>query len=265
MKKILYFVTLSIFTLLPLSTEAKTIKFIQVTDVHLTKQNSKYLHDFVNDVNTKYNDVDFVVFTGDNIDRANFFDLKLFLETIKGIHTRKYVLVGNHDVSKYQNIDKHLYMNTVRHVLGSYHSNKTNYVFKYGEIVFVVMDGVKEVIPGPGGYYKSSELLWLDKMLSKYKNNKVVILQHFPLLDARQKSSDLYEKDEYNEVLNKHNNVIAVVSGHYHENREEFHANIYHIVTSKFLNNTYYKVIEVDSDTGLVFTQLIGNNETNEI
>lgn len=29
------------------------------------------------------------------------------------------------------------------------------------------MNGVKEIIPGPNGYYRESELQWLDKMLSK--------------------------------------------------------------------------------------------------
>lgn len=74
------------------------------------------------------------------------------------------------------------------------------------------MNGVKEVIPGPNGYFHQNELVWLDKILTKYSNKKVVILQHFPLLEARVKSHDLYDKVDYERVLEKYDNVILVVS-----------------------------------------------------
>lgn len=261
MKKLLYLIfIITVLIFVQSSVLAKPAKFVQVTDVHLTKYNASYLKNFVNDVNSKYDDIDFVVFTGDNIDRANIDDLKLFLKTIKELKFKTYVLVGNHDVAKYQNLDKKLYMSTVKQELGPYHRDKTNYVFKDNGIVFVVMDGVKEVMPGAGGYFKQNELKWLDKNLNKYKNEKVVILQHFPLLDAKKKSSDLYDKEDYKDVLSKHSNVLAIISGHYHENREEYKDNIYNIVTMKFLNNTYYKIIEIDSVNGMVYTQLIDNS-----
>lgn len=188
---------------------AKSVKFIQVTDMHTTPDNTQYLRDFVNEVNKKYNDIDFVIFTGDNIDKARLSDLKMFLNEIKHLHPRTYVIMGNHNVFKSEHLDKKLYMETVRKELGEYHSNKPNYVFKVKGIVFVTMDGVKEVIPGPNGYYKPAELEWLDKTLTKYKNNKVVIFQHFSLLDSPSKSHNLYKKEEYLNVLNKHKNVIA--------------------------------------------------------
>lgn len=156
---------------------ADTIKFIQVTDIHLTQSNKKFLDEFVQEMNTQYKDIDFIVFTGDNIDKANVKDLETFLQSIKNIKKRKYVLLGNHDVFKSQGLDKKLYMQLVRKELGRYYSNKPNYVFKDKGIVFIAMDGVKEVIPGQGGYYKEEELQWLDKILTKYKNNKIVILR----------------------------------------------------------------------------------------
>ena len=137
--------------------------------------------------------------------------------------------------------------------------SKANYVFKKGDIIFITMNGVKEIIPGPNGYYKESELLWLDKILTRYSNKKVVILQHFPLLDTHVKTHSLYKKDRYLEILRKHNNVIAIISGHYHQNREVFCNNTYHIVTPNFSNNRYYKLIEIDN--GFVYTHLIDNKE----
>lgn len=240
---------------------AQNIKFIQATDVHLTKDNSQYLKNFISDVNDKYSDVNFIVFTGDNINNANPEDLETFLSILKQSKIKTYVVMGNHDLYKSKGMSKDYYMHTVKKNLGHYHSSDPNYVFKKGNIVFVAMNGVKEVIPGSCGYYREAELTWLDKMLSKYKNKKVVILQHFPLLLTETKSHNLYKKDEYEKILSKHNNVIGVVSGHYHENRELKDGNIYHIVTKNFSDNKYYKLIEVNDKNDLIYTMLVDNNQ----
>lgn len=261
MKKLLVLFLLLINFYFPAA--AGNIKFIQVTDVHLTKENAQYLKDFVDNINSSYTDLDFVIFTGDNIDKPKFDDLETFLSIVKNIKVKKYVLLGNHDVSKNQKLDKQLYMKTVRKELGLYHSKTPNYVFVKDNVVFVVMDGVKEVIPGPGGYFKQSELDWLDKTLSKYGKNKVVIIQHFPLLTTKSVNHSIYKEEEYLKVLDKHSNVIAVISGHYHQNREEMKGNVYNIVTKNFCNNQYYKLIEIDSDTGMVYTML-NDNKFNE-
>lgn len=239
---------------------AENVRFIQVTDVHTTPKNIEHVKDFVKNVNNVEN-IDFVIFTGDNIDRPNIKDLESFLDAIKPIKVKKYVVLGNHDVSKSQHLDKITYMKTVREKLGSYHSNKPSYVFKDKDIVFIVMDGVKEVIPGSCGYFREKELVWLDKQLTKYQKNKVVIIQHFPLLDSRIADHNIYKKENYLSILKKHDNVLAVISGHNHENREEMKYGIYNIVTSKFSDNEYYKIIEIDNKSNMIFTQLEAVND----
>ena len=258
MKNLLVFCFIIIIELF-IPVYAKDIKFIQVTDVHLTQHNSDSLRNFVQDINTKYEDIDFIIFTGDNIDKANESDLSLLINIIKNLKFKCYILVGNHDLYKNHKMTHDKYMQMVRKTLGPYHSSKPNYIFKKDNFVFIVMNGVKEVIPGPNGYYKENELVWLDRMLSKYSNKKVVIFQHFPLLDTATKSHSLYKKEQYLEVLKKHNNVIAIISGHYHHNREEFCDNIYNVVTKNFADNRYYKLIEIRD--GFVYTQLIDNND----
>lgn len=258
MKKI--FTLILVFFNLCCNCQAEMIKFLQVTDVHLTQNNYQYLEQFVCDVNEKFKDLDFIVFTGDNIDNANPQDLVLFLDIVKKLNIKPYVLVGNHDLFKSHEMTKENYMYLVQKKLGNYHPQKVNYVFKQKDVIFITMNGVKEVISGPNGYYRQEELMWLDKMLSKYSNKKVVILQHFPILDTKVKSHNLYRKEDYEEILEKHNNVISIVSGHYHENREQKDGEIYHIITKNFQNNTYYKLIEIDTDNNMVYTTLIDNN-----
>lgn len=76
---------ISLLMFCTLQANAQNVKFIQVTDVHLTQANKSRLETFVNDINQKYSnkDIDFVVFTGDNMDKARIDDLDLFLHTIK--------------------------------------------------------------------------------------------------------------------------------------------------------------------------------------
>ena len=155
---------------------------------------------------------------------------------------------------------KENYMYLTRKKLGLYHSQNANYVFKVKDIVFVVMNGVKEYFPAPNGYFRKDELLWLDKQLAKYKDKKVVILEHFPLLDTNLLSHNLWKKENYIEILNKHNNVIAIVSGYYHKNYEIQKDGIYHILTKNFQNNRYYKIIQIDTTDGFISTSLIDNS-----
>ena len=61
----------AILTLLTSPALAKDIKFVQVTDVHYALNNDfsqEVLEQAVNDIN-KIDDVSFVIFTGDNINR----------------------------------------------------------------------------------------------------------------------------------------------------------------------------------------------------
>ncbi len=54
----------------------------------LQKNNAQYLKDFVNDINSNFDDLDFVVFTGGNLDNANPDDLWMFLDIVKKIKTK---------------------------------------------------------------------------------------------------------------------------------------------------------------------------------
>ncbi|MCQ2755030.1 MAG: metallophosphoesterase [bacterium] len=254
MKKLLILLTLLV---LCAPTYAKNIRFIQATDVHMTQKSADYVKNFIDDINKNYSDIDFLMFSGDNINRADIRDLDLFLDIVKKAKPTVYVIPGNHDLYLQNDLGNVKYMSEVRKKLGFYHSSKPNYIFKKKGVIFITMNGVKEVIPSPNGYYRENELKWLDKKLTQYKNKKVVIIQHFPLLDTNVKGHNLYKKDQYYEVLKKHDNVIAIVAGHYHRNQEEMQDGVYHILTQQFSHGKAYKIIEIDPESGFIFTTLI--------
>lgn len=75
MKKNILLLTIAIIfsLIIQISVSAKEIRFVQVTDTHYSSDNDfskRVLEATINDINN-LNDVSFVVFTGDNIDKPN--------------------------------------------------------------------------------------------------------------------------------------------------------------------------------------------------
>ena len=243
---------------------AGEIKFVQVTDVHFTLR-SKYTADVlkatVKDINAQPN-ISFVVFTGDNIDTSSEENLQAFMKIVKKLNVPYYIVLGNHDVFKTNGVSKQRYYEIVRKYKFFSRQNKRNFVLKKGEFVFIGLDGAKESIPGPGGYYRVATLDWLDKQLTKNKRRKVVIMQHFPILVPTEsnKTHRVYQPENYYAVLEKHDNVIAIISGHYHMNREKMENGIYHISSPSLAAVTNpYKIIDIVTTKGfspMIYTQI---------
>ena len=242
---------------------AGEIKFVQVADPHMIVKNQysvDVLKSTVDDIN-KLNGISFVVFTGDNIDSSNIENHEAFLKIINKLKVPYYVIIGNHDVFKSGGLSKQEYISAIKRHNWFYRPSKPNYVFKRGEFVFIVVDGAKERMPGTGGYYRPATLDWLDKQLTKYKRRKVVILQHFPVLPPKDvKTHRVYQVENYYSVLNRHDNVIAIISGHYHINKEKMENGIYHISSPCVLTPPNpYKIIDIVTTKGfspMIYTQI---------
>ena len=247
----------------PAFAKAKEIRFVQVTDTHYSADNpysEKVLKSTVEDINN-LNNVSFVVFTGDNINKQNPEYLKRFIRIVNKLRRPYYIVLGNHDIFRNSGLSKQQYMDIVKNYNLLYPTKKTNYVFKRKGYVFIIVDGAKEIIPNNNGYYRKDTLEWLDKKLSKYHNKPVVILQHFPLIPPKDiKSHRTYQADVYLDLLKKHHNVIAVLAGHHHINGETMQDGIYHITTPTLLNNPHqYKIIDISTVKGfssMIYTQL---------
>ena len=154
------------------------------------------------------------------------------------------MVLGNKDVSKSHDLEKKTYFNIVKKS-NLLHPTGPNYTFKKGDIVFIVVDGSKELIPSPNGFYSKDTIKWVDKQITKAKNSKVVIFQHFPLMNKPDNEYyTTYNVLEYMQMLSKHNNVIAIISGHYNKNEELLYNGVNHI-TSPRSSDGCYKIIDI--------------------
>lgn len=242
---------------------ANNIKFVQITDTHYQRNNEyvdKILTDTIKDINN-LKGISFVAFTGDNINRPNPEDLVKFVQKANQLKVPYYIVIGNHDVYKQDGLSKKNYIQIIKDNNFLYKPSKPNYVFKKNGFVFMVVDGAKEVIPGSIGYYREDTLKWLDCELTKYESFPVILLQHYPLIEPSKRTSHrVHQPEKYFEVLNKHKNVIAILSGHYHVNGEVMKDGIYHVSTPTLLSApNYYKIIDIVTTPGLspmIYTEL---------
>ena len=184
MKKLLTLLTFIICIVFSVSGAfANNIKFAQITDVHLTVQSEftqKILTAAVNDIN-KQQGISFVVFTGDNINNPTQDNLRRFISIVKRLKVPYYIVLGNHDVYKQQQMSKIQYFEILREGNPFKRQRTPNYKFKKNGFIFLTVDGAKEIIPGPTGFYKKDTQSWLDKILTKNKKKSVIIFQHFPV------------------------------------------------------------------------------------
>ena len=249
-----FFITLGLF-LLCLSAQARETRFVQVAEALYSSSDKKLVEMCVQDINTLKN-VDFVVFSGDNIARADKGDLKEFFDIVRGLNYPVYFVLGDRDVSKSKGLNKETYREEALFNFGIRQSLSPNYVFKKNGIIFIVVDGAKEFVTAQNGYYKQDTLDWLDKKLLKYKKSKVVIIQHFPVIDGKVHERNTYKADLYKDVISKHDNILAIVCGHFNENREENVDNVMHFITPSYKSTKYYKIFDIPEEKDFVFTQL---------
>lgn len=242
---------------------ANTIKFVQITDSHYVSDNNyrtETLQNAVQNINNE-KDISFVIFTGDNIDSPKEEYIPNFVKTINKLKVPYYLVIGNHDVFKNNGLSKKHYLEIVKENNYFYKYKNPNYVFKKNGFVFIVVDGAKEVIPGTNGYYKDNTLKWLDKQLSKHKNSPVVIFQHFPVVTVKEVAShSVYKKENYLDIIDKHDNVVSVIAGHLHSNGEIMRNGVYHITTPSLIGEPpVYKIITVVTTkdfSPMIYTEL---------
>lgn len=269
MKKLLFkFICLLVFlSSVSVQAFAGNIKFVQVTDSHVSvdsEYSQKVLKSAVEDINKQAN-ISFVVFTGDNINNPTPENLRTFVDIVSKLNVPYYIAVGNHDVYKSKDMSKTRYYQILREKHLLYPQRSANYRFKKGEFVFLILDGAKEIIPGSSGYYRESTLAWLDKELTKYSDSPVIIFQHFPVeypegAGNRLRTHKTYRVEDYNEVLDAHHNVLAIISGHFHMNSETMKNGVYHINSPSLLALPQsYKIIDVITTqdfSPIIYTQL---------
>lgn len=239
----IFFVVVILFFVSNQPSFSRTLKFAQISDVHystvradnsykLLSQTKPLLEDAVGQINEAKN-LDFVVITGDLIDKPKKESLIETTEILNTLNYPWYTVIGNHDTTTDGFLKKDKYIEILNERNPDFKFDSTYYSFKVKSgYRLIFMDGAKNKGISSNGIIPKEELNWLDEILKKSKNDVVLIFIHFPLVTPFDSPNhEILNADEFKSVLDKYDMPIAIFSGHYHMTKISKRGNILHVST----------------------------------
>ena len=242
------------------SASGNSLTFAQISDAHfssantntsyrLTAESGELLTDAIDQVNETPG-VDFAIFTGDMINTPYQKELMKFLTYANKLNPPWYAVFGNHDICIGGFLSKKMYLD----ILNSHNKNfsfaKPYYSFvpKKGYKV-IGLDSTIDTKITANGELSEEELIWLDKELSKSKNDIVLIFLHGPLIEPLHSANHAtLNADKTLAIINKYKNPIAVFSGHYHTTKITQMGNVLHVSTPSLISYpNAFRIVKVTS------------------
>ena len=209
-------------------TNASGLRFVQVSDSHFLKNGSnttfkmiaespKLLDDAIEQINSTPN-VDFVMFTGDLIDKPYENELLAVLPHINKLSYPWYFSFGNHDICYGGHLTKNLYLNILRKHNSNFTYSKPYYSFVPKEgFKVIVLDSIIDTEITGNGYIYPEQIKWLDNELKTSQKDVVLIFMHVPLIEPfSSHHHKMNNADEVRKIIEKYKNPIGVFTGHYH-------------------------------------------------
>lgn len=220
--------TIMIFGLQGFGFSTSHLKFAQVSDSHfytgtdnttfkLRAESGKLLDDVVSQIN-EASDVDFVMFTGDLIDKPFEKELRGFLPHANNLKYPWYFTFGNHDTCLGGYLTKDVYLDMVRNENENFKFDNSYYSFEPQKgYKVIVLDTIIRDRLTSNGQIDKTQLEWLDSQLKNSQKKVVLIFMHVPIIEPFPSPGHrLLNAAEVETTIEKYKNPIAVFQGHYH-------------------------------------------------
>lgn len=247
------------------SESGNNLTFAQISDAHfssaqtntsyrLTAESGELLADAIAQINETPN-IDFVMFTGDMINTPYQKELMKFLAYANQLRYPWYAVFGNHDICIGGYLSKKLYLDILNSHNKNFNFSKPYYSFvpKKGYKV-IGLDSIIDTRITANGQIDEVQLKWLDKELSKSKNDVVLIFMHGPLVEPlHSESHKILNANEVLKVINKYKNPIAIFSGHYHTTKITKIGNVLHVSTPSMVSYpNAFRLVKVNNQKNKV-------------
>ena len=220
---------------------SQSLKFAQVSDVHflengsnttykMTGESPRLLDDAVKQINEQA-DIDFVMFTGDLIDKSFEKELKAFLPHLQDLNAPWYFSFGNHDRCVGGYLTTPVYLDMVRNANENFKFKKAYYSFspKKNYKVIVLDDIITDEITSNGNI-DTEQMKWLKKELDSSKNDVVLIYMHVPVVEPfASPNHKLRNAYAVKTLIESYKNPIGVFQGHYHAAKITQHDNVLYV------------------------------------
>lgn len=204
------------------------LKFVQLSDVHflenglnttykMTGASPQLLDDAINQINEQ-GDVDFVMVTGDLIDKPFEKELRAIMPHMQKLNYPWYFAFGNHDRCVGGYLTTAVYMKMLKDGNPNYQFELPYYSFvpKKGYKVIVLDDIITNEVTSQG-LISNEQLVWLERELDKSKKDTVLIFMHVPIIEPfASPSHKLRNASALKNLIESYKNPIGVFQGHYH-------------------------------------------------
>ena len=220
---------------------AAGLKFAQLSDVHfladgsnttfkMTGESPRLLDDAISQIN-EYNDIDFVMFTGDLIDKSFEKELKAFLPHVEKLNAPWYFAFGNHDRCVGGYLNTLVYLDMVRNSNPDFKFKKAYYSFAPKKnYKVIVLDNIITNEITSNGYIDEEQLKWLKKELDSSKNDTVLIFMHVPVIEPfASPNHKMRNGIVLKQLIESYKNPIGVFQGHYHAAKITQHDNVLYV------------------------------------
>ena len=237
-----------------------SLKFAQISDAHfytgedntsykLRAESDKFLDDAIAQVNETSN-INFVMFTGDQIDKSFEKELRAFLPHAQKLNYPWYVTFGNHDTCIGGYLTPEVYLKMVHEANPAFDFKKPYYSFspQKGYKVIVLDTIIRDRLTS-NGQIGEEQLKWLDKELDDAGKDTVLIFMHVPVIEPFASASHLLlNANEVRTIIEQHKNPIAVFQGHYHAAKITQHDNVLYVSTPSLVSYpNAFRIIKVSS------------------
>jgi 3',5'-cyclic AMP phosphodiesterase CpdA len=211
--------------------ERDEIRFAQLSDTHIEINDSSGIRKYeesveltrraIEEINSM--DLDFVIVAGDLINDGHHYNLDAAYDVLGELEIPYFVVLGNNDVPLTHQNEQLSRFDFVYAFQGhGFHGNQTYWSTDVARHIHLI--GLDLNKPGTGHTYISkAQLKWLARDLERNKDKLTLIVTHQPLVawnvDPDSQAAVLPEMEELYELLDLHEQVAFVFSGHYHQTR----------------------------------------------
>ena len=204
------------------------LRIAQISDAHFSsfeentsykflKKSGELLDDVIFQINTS-GPYDFIMFTGDLVNKPKISELEKFTAHANKLVYPWYAIDGNHDISIDGPLTKSKFIEVLSNVNDNMKHKNIYYAFtpKKGFRV-VCLDSIIDYKLTSNGEISSTQIAWLEQELAEHKEDVIIICTHVPIIEPFSSPNHKMVNDyDVRKILKQHENPVIVLQGHYH-------------------------------------------------
>lgn len=204
------------------------LRIAQVSDAHFSsfedntsykflKKSGALLDDVIFQINTS-GPYDFVMFTGDLINKPKVSELEKFTSHAANLIYPWYAIDGNHDISIDGSLTKRKFIEVLANANDNMNQKEMYYAFtpKKGFRV-ICIDSIIDYKLTSNGEISNEEFLWLKEELDNHSKETVIVCTHVPIIEPYSSPNHkMLNEYEVRKLLKTHKAPLIVLQGHYH-------------------------------------------------